>query len=112
MEVTVTDDGQLQLQIDRVIYPPIPIEAVPLLADKVAAAQAAAGATALTRVMRELTAMLIVTPGLTANIAFANNKAAVTVDPTTFAAIEQQWSLTPDATGALVMGPVTITEAN
>jgi hypothetical protein len=111
IEVTVTDEGQLLLTVDRMIYPPIPIEAVQPLAAAVPSAQAAAGAAALIQVIRELTRMLVVTPGLTSTITFTNNEAAVTVDPATFAAIEQQWNLTPDQTGALVMGPVTITEA-
>lgn len=111
MDVSVTDDGQLQLIIDQRVYPPVPIDAVQAMYARIPDAEAASARAELTAAMRALTGVLATSADLVASFTISANTATVTVDPATFATIQTRFAIIPDPdTGTLIMGPVTIWE--
>ncbi len=111
-DVTITDDGELQLSDDGMMTTPLAIEAVQALYARVPDAQAAAGRVGLTGLVRELTALLASTPGMSGTFTITGDALDATVPAAAFAAIQQAWGATPDpTTGALVHGPATIHQA-
>lgn len=107
-QVTVRDDGTLQLTVDGQMLPPISIQAAQALADAIPAARQAASRATLTSTVRDLTGLMAVSPNLVATIDIAGDSLTAHVDPTSFAIIEQVWQQTPAEDGGIHHGPATV----
>jgi hypothetical protein len=109
MNVTVTNDGRLQLNVDGLMTPPLSVEAVQALAAAIPDAQAAAGRQTLTDAVHDLTDLLAVVPTLTGTVEITSAGTILAhLSADAFAAAAQAWGVTPNENGALVHGPATV----
>jgi hypothetical protein len=113
VDVTVLDDGSMELTVDSQTWSPIPLAAVEAMVALVPAAQAAAQRQGLTASIRVLTDVLVSSgPDMTADVQVTGTSVAATVDQASFERAQQVTGATPDANGKLKVGPVTITAAS
>jgi hypothetical protein len=109
VDVTVTDAGQLQLSVDGVTYPPLPVEAVRALAERVPEAQAASARQQVTAAVRALTDVLITSgAGMAASVEVGPAGVTAEVDPASFERAQRLLGVTPDSAGELRSGRITI----
>ncbi len=109
VDVTVTDAGHLQLSVDGVTYPPLPVEAVRALAARVPDAQAAALRQQMTAAIRALTDVLVASgPEMAASVQVIPTGITATVDEGSFERARKMLGIEPDAAGELKRGRVTI----
>lgn len=109
--VAVTDSGLLVLTTaDGVTLQPITVADAQALAAAVPQAQNAAAKTHMTQAIRALTDVLV-TQGeaMAATVHVSATSVSAEVDAGTFADAQHRLGLKPDADGALVLGPVTVT---
>ncbi len=109
VDVTVTDAGLLQVTVDGVSWPPLPVDVVPVLAAKVPDAQAAAAQHQVTAAMRTLTDVLMSSGAdLAANVVVDPQGVEAEVDDESFERAQEELGVTPDSDGALRYGRVVI----
>jgi hypothetical protein len=109
VDVTVTDAGHLQLSVDGVTYPPLPVEAVRALAARVPDAQAAALRQQMTAAIRALTDVLVASgPEMAAQVEVIPTGITATVDEGSFERARKMLGVEPDAAGELKRGRVVI----
>jgi hypothetical protein len=109
--VAVTDAGLLVLTTtDGVTLQPITVADAQALAAAVPQAENAAAKTVMTQSIRTLTDVLLMQgDGMSATVQVSPTAITASVDAETFAAACKLLGLKPDADGALVLGPVTVT---
>ncbi len=109
VDVSVTDAGELQLTVDGVTMPPLPVEVVPALAAKVPDAQAAGARQQVTAAVRTLTDVLMASgQDLAATVNVGPLGVEAEVDDESFERAQAEMGLTPDSTGDLRRGRMVI----
>ncbi len=109
VDVTVTDAGLLQVSVDGVSWPPLPVDVVSVLAAKVPDAQAAAAQYQVTAAMRTLTDVLMASGAeLAANVVVGPEGVEAEVDDESYERAQEELGVTPDSGGALRYGRVVI----
>jgi hypothetical protein len=112
VDVTVLDDGSMELTVDGQTWSPIPLLAVEAMVALVPAAHAAASRQVLTASIRTLTDVLVSSgPGMSAQVQVTGTSVSAMVDAASFERAQQVTGVSPDASGQLKVGPVTITAA-
>ncbi len=109
VDVTVTDAGLLQVSIDGVSWPPLPVEVVPALAAKVLDAQAAGARQQVTSAVRTLTDVLMASGAdLAATVVVGPEGVEAEVDDESYERAQEALGVTPDSAGDLRHGRVVI----
>lgn len=108
VDVSVTDAGLLQVSVDGVSWPPLPIEIVPVMVQKTAEANAAAARQQVTAGMRTLTDVLAAS-GAAAMVQVGDEEVSAEIDEDSFVRAQQILGVTPDPrTGELRSGRIVI----
>ncbi len=109
IDVTVTDDGQLAVRVDTQHWPPLPVEAVEALANRLPDARAAAERQGLTAAIRGLTTLLVGSgPDMSATVEVSPSGLVATVDDESYDRAQRAMGVGPDADGALRDGQVVV----
>ncbi len=109
VDVSVTDAGELQLTVDGVSWPPLPVEVVPVLAAKVPDAQAAGARHQVTAAVRALTDVLMASgQALAATVNVGPLGVEAEIDEESFERVQAEMGLTPDSAGDLRRGRMVI----
>lgn len=110
MNVTVTDDGQLQLtDDDGKVSPPLSIAAVQALAAAIPDAQQASDRAELTALVRSMTGLLSTMPSIVVSqLAVQDGQLTAHLNSEAFDALAAIWGVTPSAPGYMQNGPATI----
>ncbi len=109
VDVTVTDAGLLQVSVDGVSWPPLPVEVVPALAAKVPDAQAAGARQQVTAAVRTLTDVLMASGAdLAATVVVGPQGVEAEVDDESYERAQEALGVTPDSAGDLRHGRVVI----
>ena len=110
MQVTITNDGRLQLTDDGTVYSPLSVEAVELLNNNIPAAQAVLVQVPLSDSLERVAAGLANGTG-SATISVQGAQVNVTADGATFAALAQALGVTPGmSTTSFTTGTVMVTK--
>lgn len=110
VDVTVLDDGRMQVTVDGTTWAPLPLEAVQALAARLPDAQAAAARQGLTAAIRTLTDVLVGSGAeMDATVEVSATSITATVDDGSFDRAQEHLGVEPDPTsGDLIAGPITI----
>ncbi len=109
VEVSVSDNGDLQLTVDGVRYPPLPIEAAEALAREVPAAKVAAARTGLLVGLRALIDGIAPSgAGLEAQVTVGQGSVSAVLDDESFARAQQALGVSPGPDGVLRKGSMRV----
>ncbi len=109
VDVTVTDPGLLQVSVDGMTWPPLPVEVVPALAAKVPDAQAAGARREVTAAVRTLTDVLMASGAdLAATVVVGPQGVEAEVDDESYERAQEALGVEPDSAGDLRHGRVVI----
>ena len=107
--VRVTDTGEMQVTVEGVTFPPLPLDAVQAMAAKIPDAAMASASRAMTEAVRALTDVLVTAgPDAAGTIEFTASTVVAGVDEGTYDLAMEAFGVEPDTDGDLRAGPVIV----
>lgn len=107
INVKVTDTGAMQVTVDGVTFPPLPLAAVQAMAAKVNEAVLVAASQERTAALRIL-GDVMVEPGSFGSLEFTADTVTAIVDDAAYARAVEAFDVQPDADGNVRSGPVVV----
>lgn len=106
-QVRVTDRGEMQVEVDGAMFPPLPLAVVKAMSARIPEAEALDAKQALAAAVRALTDLLVSAPAASGSIVFTPSTVEAVVDSATFDLARAAFG-EPDAAGEIHVGPVVI----